>query len=60
MKLKEQNTKTEESKSKLVMKQTAIDNLVTNKNDVMEKQQDVTETWVQSLTKIKLICSLYW
>ena len=29
MKLKEQNTKTEESKSKLVMKQTAIDNLVT-------------------------------
>ena len=37
MKLKEQNTKTEESESKLAMKQTAIDNLVTNKNDVMEK-----------------------
>ena len=39
MKLKEQNTKTEESKSKLVMKHTAIDNLVTKCDDNKQYSQ---------------------
>ena len=39
MKLKEQNTKTEESESKLVMKQTAIDNLVTKCDDNKQYSQ---------------------